>query len=224
MRQYQPEFGVIWTYRAALFEGLRTTVLVSVLASALGTLGAIVLVSCRSSRRAWLRVPSQLYIETFLALPLLVLLIWVYYCLPLINPVLSLGAFSAAVVAISMNAAAFIEETLRVGIESIPRGYGDAAHLLGLSRWQFRVGILMPLAVRRVVPALLAQYVTTIKLSSMASIISVYELLHSAENLIAVTFRPLEVYTTVAIGYLLVILPLSFGVRLLERKIQVRPS
>lgn len=194
----------------------------SLISCVIGTILGLFLALGRRSKNSWFRIPSIVGTEILLALPLLVLLIWIYYCLPILNRSFALNAFSSGVVALSLNLSAFVGETLRAGLETIPRSYTDAAHVIGLSRWQSFRGIVLPLAVRRVLPPLLAQYITTIKLSSLASVIAVYEFLHSAENIIAMTYRPLEVYTAVAVGYLVVILPLSLGVRFLEKRIVVR--
>lgn len=222
MPSYEWNFDVIWTYRGALLSGLRYTIELSLLSCVIGTILGLFLAIGRRAKRAWLRIPCIVSTELLLALPLLVLLIWIYYCLPLVNRSLALDAFSSGVVALSLNLSAFVGETLRAGLDTIPRAYTDAAQVLGLSKWHAFRGIVLPLAIRRVTPPLLAQYITTIKLSSLASVIAVYEFLHSAENLIAVTFRPLEVYTAVAVGYLIVILPLSTVVRYLEKRIVVR--
>lgn len=212
----------IWQYKGTFLSGLLMTLELTALASIFGSILGIPLAIGRLSNKRYLRYISIAYIEIFLALPLLVLLIWVYFALPILIKPLVLSGFWAAVIAMSLNLAPFVAETVRAGIESIPKGQFEAAIAVGMSTKQAFLRIIFPQAIRRVVPPLLTQYITTLKLSSLASVIAVYELVYSASNLISTTFRPMEVYTTVAIVYLMIILPLSFAVRFFEKRYILR--
>ena len=111
---------------------------------------------------------------------------------------------------------AFVAETIRGGIEAMPSGYLESARALGMSHWQSMKRIIIPHTLRDTMPSLMNLYITLLKLSSLLSVIAVPELLHSANNIISQTYRPLEIYTSIAVIYLLVIIPLSLLSRRLE--------
>jgi polar amino acid transport system permease protein len=216
------DWYIIWHYRGALLAGLLLTSKLTILSIAFGSILGVLLATARSSHITVLRAMAIIYIELFLALPLLVLLVWLYYALPAIGRSLAFNAFTTAVIGLSMNLAPFVAETVRSGIESLPRTYVDSARVLGMSRWQQLKRIVLPLAIRRSLPPLLANYIGTIKLSSLASVLAVPELLHTGQNIISVEFRPFEAYTGVAVCYLVIILPVTFVYRRLETKYRVR--
>ena len=211
---YDWDFSIIWQYRLVFWQGAIWTVLVTAGSIFCGTLLGILLSVLRLARPWWLRVPAFLIIELLLALPVLVLLIWIYYCGPLIG--LRLSGFWTAVLALSLSLSAFVEEVIRGGLASVPPGSVEAGRVLGLSRFQTLRWIVLPQALRVMTPPLLGQYISCLKLSSLASVIAVYELLHSAQNLITTTYRPLEIYTAVAGAYVVLILPLSLVTRRIE--------
>ncbi len=157
------------------------------------------------------------YIEVFFAIPVLVLLVWIYYCLPLLLPVKP-TAFQTAWACLTLSLSAFVAEIVRAGVSSVPQGEVEAARVLGLTPWQtFRL-IILPQAFRRMLPALLGQYITAIKLSSLASIISVTEIVYQTQLAIATTYRPLELYTAAALAYMTIILPLSLLMKRFESR------
>jgi len=212
---YSWDFRVILLYKAAFLAGTILTVKLTASSILLGTVGGVLLALGRLSPRLVFRWPSIAIIETFRALPLLVLLVWLYYCTPILFNVRP-GAFLSAAIGMSINLAAFAAETFRAGIEAIPKGYVEAARALGMSQNQTMWRIILPQVTRQMLPPLLGLYITMLKLSSLASVIAVTELLHSANNVITKTFRPLEVYSTVAVIYILIVLPATFLSQRLE--------
>jgi polar amino acid transport system permease protein len=125
---------------------------------------------------------------------------------------------TAAVVGIGLHEAAYIAEIFRAGIESIDRGQSDAAKSLGMSYGQAMRRIILPQAMRRMVPPFINEFATLMKLTTLGSVLAVNELLHEAENLINNTYRPLEVYTTVALVFGLLIYPFILLSQQLERR------
>ena len=195
-------------------DGALLTLLITLWSIILGTGGGFLLTLGRTSKMWWLAVPSAVIIEVLLALPVLVLMIGIYYCGPVIG--LKLSGMATAVLALALSLSAFVEEIFRAALSAIPRGQVEAARALGMSQVQASIKIVIPQALRIITPPLLGQYIGCLKLSSLASVIAVYELMHSAENLITSTYRPLEVYTALAVMYLILILPLSLITRRFE--------
>ncbi len=212
---YDWDFRLVWHYRWVFLQGGWITLELSFLAIVLGTAIGTLLGLGRASRFLWMRLPISLYVELFLAFPVLVLLIWIYYCGPILFNV-HLSSFWTAVVALTLSLSAFVAEIVRSGLKAVPKGQIEAARALGMTQIQALIYIEVPQALRVVMPPLLGMYISTLKLSSLASVIAVYELLHSAQNLITTTFRPLEVYTVVAAVYLIMLLPLILITRRIE--------
>ncbi len=200
-----------------MLKGLKMTFVVT-LASLVGTQLVGLLV-------AWLRLVrsplangiAALYLEIFRNIPLFVLIFAVYYVLPILLG-LSLSAFSALVLAIVLNESAFTCEIFRAGITSIPRGHIEAAQSLGMSRWQTLQRIILPQAVRRMLPPLANNGILIVKDSALGAAIAVEDLTRQATFLDTLTYRPFEVYTFLAVEYLLLLLLLSQCVKWVEQK------
>jgi His/Glu/Gln/Arg/opine family amino acid ABC transporter permease subunit len=161
---------------------------------------------------------ARAYVEIFRAVPTLVMLLWVYYGLPVVIGI-SLDAFSAAVIALALCESAFQAEIFRGGIQSIERGQREAADALGLS-WADKMRfVILPQAIRRMLPPLGNQLVYTLKMSALASVIGVTELVRRANELVVNIYRPLEIYTVLFLEYLLLVLIVSWAVRRLERRL-----
>lgn len=214
---YTWRFGVLLPYMGALGRGLLATLLISGASILVGSaLGVILAVARRSAPRP-LAVLTTGFTELFLAMPVLVLLVWSYYCLPLIAPV-RLSAMMTTILVFTLSLSAFISEIVRAGIEAVPVGQIQAGLSLRLNRIGVYRFIVLPQALRAMLPALLTQYLTTLKLSTLASVIAVHELLHTAGSIVAHTYRPLEVYSAVAVVFIAVILPINILTRRLERR------
>lgn len=197
--------------------GLGVTAAITVASCVLGTIGGILVAVAAVGRFRMLRFAARAYTELLLAVPVLVLMIWLYYCVPLLVPFFRLSNVTVAISALSLSLSAFVGEIIRAGIAAVPSTQTDVAAVLGLTRLQIMRLVVLPQAVRIMVPPLMGQIITCWKLSALASVIGVYEVLHSAQNLISTTFRPLEVYTAVAVLYAATILPVS----MLSRRYEV---
>ena len=184
-------------------------------------LGVTLALSALSNSRA-LRMVSRTYVEVFRSIPLLVLLLWVYYGLPMVTG-LQFGAFAAGVISLALSDAAFESEIFRAGIQSVAKGQSEAAQTLGLSRRDAFRFVIFPQAIRTILPALGNQFVYVLKMSSLVSVIGLQELTRRANELNVTEYRPLEIYTALVVEYLLLILLTTWGVRRLEKRMSSAP-
>jgi polar amino acid transport system permease protein len=200
-----------------MLSGLKMTFLVT-LASLAGTqIVGFLVALMRLTKNRLLTGAAAVYLEIFRNVPLFVLIFAVYYVVPMLMG-LSLSAFQAVVLAIVLNESAFVCEIYRAGIESISRGHIEAAHSLGMSRWQTMRRIVMPQAVRRMLPALANNTIVLVKDSSLGAALAVEDLTRQGLFLDTLTYRPFEVWTFVALEYLLLLLLLSQCVKWVEQK------
>jgi polar amino acid transport system permease protein len=201
-----------------LLGGVWLTLILSSIAIFFSVLiGLLVALPGLSSNR-YLRGFNRLYVETFRSIPLLVMILWVYYGLPVVLGI-SLNPFMAGIVALALCDSAFEAEIFRAGIQSIERGQIEAADSMGLNYVQKMWLIVLPQAIRRILPPLGNQFVYMLKMSSLVSIIGLQELTRRANELTVTVYRPLEIYTILVLEYLVLILIVSHLVRRLERRL-----
>jgi len=202
-----------------LLAGLGATIALSLCAIVLSvTIGLLVALPGLSSYRL-ARGLSRAYVELFRAIPILVMLLWVYYGLPVVLG-LSLNAFVAGMLALALCDSAFEAEIFRAGVQSIERGQIEAADSLGLTYFDKMRYIILPQAIRRVLPPLGNQFVYMLKMSSLVSVIGLTELTRRANELVVSQYRPLEIYTFLVLEYLALILIASQLVRRMERRMR----
>ena len=185
------------------------------LAMVLGFL--IALPGIASNRTA--RAINVTYVELVRAVPLLVLILWVYYGLPQVAG-MSISIFLASVLALGISDSAFQAEIFRAGIQSIQRGQIEAADALGLKYSQKMRLIVLPQAIKVILPPLGNQFVYMLKMSSLVSVIGMTELTRRADELVVSQYRPLEIYTFLVLEYFLLIIIVSSLVRWAEQKLQ----
>lgn len=174
-------------------------------------------------RAAKVPVISQLvyvYVDFFRTTPILVQLIWMFYVLPVLLGI-NLSAFVAGTLTIGLNSGAFLSEIFRGGVVSVGQGQRDAAQILGLSKLQAMLYVILPQALRRVLPALVNVFISVIKDSSLVSIIAVADITYRAESAVALTYRPFEFYTALAVLYFVLTYPFSFLSSAIERRFHV---
>ena len=201
-----------------LLGGLGLTIMLSLGAIAVAVVVGVLVAVAGLSKSRLLRAFNRVYVECFRAVPMLVLLLWVYYGLPVLTG-LQFEAFAAGLITLAISDSAFEAEVFRAGIQSVPRGQTEAAETLGLSRWMIFRYIVFPQAVRHILPALGNQFVYVLKMSSLVSVIGLQELTRRANELNVTEYRPLEIYTGLVVEYLALIMIVSWGVRVLERKL-----
>lgn len=201
-----------------LLDGMVWTVALSASAIAISTVLGLLVALPGLSERPRLAALNRIYVELVRSVPVLVMILWVYYGLPIVTG-LQVGVFAAGVIALALSDSAFEAEIFRAGIQSIERGQHEAAEALGLTGWQKYRLVILPQALRRILPALGNQFVYMLKMSSLVSVIGMQELTRRANELVVAEYRPLEIYTVLMLEYLILILLVSAGVRRLERRL-----
>ena len=202
-----------------LVSGLSYTVLLSVTAISISVVVGLLIALPGLAANRYLRGLNRVYVEGMRAIPILVLILWVYYGLPQVAG-FTLTAFWAGVIALAVSDSAFEAEIFRAGIQSIDKGQFEAAHSISLNYTDTMRFVILPQAIRRILPALGNQLVYMLKMSSLVSIIGMQELTRKANELVVTEYRPLEIYTVLLLEYLVLILIVSAGVRWLERRMQ----
>ena len=215
---YQWGFGFLLRYTHLFVVGIGVTLAYTVGTVLLGLAIGLLLGLARLSRSPWVNAPLVALIEVFRCTPLLVQIIWFYYALPVILDV-QIPAAVAAVLVLSLYTGAFYAEIFRGGIVSIEAGQWDAARALGLRRWGVMRLVVLPQAVRRMVPPFMNQSIIQLKNTSLVSTIAVPDLLYQGTLITADTYRPLEVYTVVAVIYFCLLFPATRLVQWYEGRI-----
>ena len=203
-----------------LISGLWITISISLISIFISLFVGFLIAIPGFSKNKFLKIINRIYIEFFRAIPLLVLLLWVYYGLPIVFG-LTIGAFVAGIISLSLSDSAFEAEIFRAGIQSISKGQKDAAKSIGLNRFQEMMLIILPQAIRIILPAIGNQFVYVLKMSSLVSIIGLADLTRKANELVVTVYRPLEIYTFLVLEYLLLILIISYLIRKLENKLKI---
>lgn len=200
-----------------LAVGMLATLKVCLAAIAIGTVLGFVLGFGALSRFLVVRLVVLAYVDFVRGTPLLVQIFLVYFALPVIG--INFNEYWAGVVALSLNAGGFISEIVRAGMQSIDRGQTEAAQSIGMRHRQIILHILFPQAWRRLVPPLTNELISLIKGSALLSAISVYELTHAGQEIIATYFSPFEIFMLIALYYYVLISALAWLSRYLERRL-----
>ncbi|MEP1522785.1 amino acid ABC transporter permease [Ascidiaceihabitans sp.] len=205
-----------------LLNGFGATILLSVTAAVLSMVIGLMVALPGMSDNRWIRLPSRIYIEFVRAIPLLPMLFWVFYGLPVVLKSMgisvSIDAFWGAIITLAISDSAFTAEIYRSGIQSISKGQTEAAKTVGLNYRQTMRYVILPQAIKRILPPLANQFIYIVKMSAFASVIGMQELTRRANELVVTEYRPLEIYTLLILEYLVLVLIISFFVRWLERK------
>ncbi|CCV61018.1 glutamine ABC transporter permease GlnP [Yersinia enterocolitica] len=216
----QFEWSAIWPAIPILLEGAKLTLWFSVL----GLLGGLIIGVIAGFARAyggWLsRNIALVFIELIRGTPIVVQVMFIYFALPMMMPV-RIDPFTAAVVTIMINSGAYIAEITRGAVLSIHNGFREAGLALGLSKRDTLRYVIAPLALRRMLPPLGNQWIVSIKDTSLFIVIGVAELTRQGQEIIAGNFRAMEIWSAVAVIYLIITLALSFVLRRLERKLKI---
>lgn len=169
------------------------------------------------SPRAWLRAPINFYVQFFRCTPLLVQIVWFYYALPILTGV-NIPATIAAGLGLTLYMGAFCSEIFRGGVISIDKGQWNAARALGMSYLQMMRYIILPQAARRMVPPFVNQSVLQLKNTSLLYVVAVPDIMYTGYEVTARTYRPLEVYTFVALIYFAILYPATLFAKRLESR------
>ena len=215
---YHWDFGFLLRYTALFERGVAVTLAYTVGTVLLGLLIGLLLGLGRLSRSRLVNAPLVAIIELFRCTPLLVQIVWCYYALPVVLSI-QIPATVAATLVLSFYTGAFYAEIFRGGILSIEPGQWDAARALGLRAWPMMRTVILPQAVRRMVPPFMNQSITQLKNTSLVSTIAVPDLLYQGTLITADTYRPLEVYTAVAVIYFALLFPATRLVQWYEKRL-----
>tara|TARA_A200000113_G_scaffold211639_1_gene212478 strand:+ start:59 stop:799 length:741 start_codon:yes stop_codon:yes gene_type:complete len=208
-----------WINLKFLMSGYYFTLLLSFTSILISIAVGLLIALPGLSKNPWLRNFNRVYVEIVRSVPILVLILWVYYGLPPMTG-LEINVFWAGVIALALSDSAFQAEIFRAGIQSIDRGQYEASHSISLNYKDTMRFVILPQAIRRILPALGNQLVYMLKMSSLVSVIGMQELTRKANELVVTEYRPLEIYTILVLEYLVLILVVSAGVRWLERRLK----
>jgi glutamine transport system permease protein len=212
------DFSIVYAYRSLYLNGALLTIQITAISLVLGMIFGMFLGLARLSSWGWLKWPALAYIDLFRGTPLLVQIMIIHFAL---IPSLfgsSQGVWISGIAALTLNAAAYIAEIFRAGIQSLDPGQMEAARSLGMKYRQAMRYIILPQALKRMLPALGNEFITLLKDSSLLLVISFHELMYAGKTVLGATSRAWEAYLPVAIIYLMMTLVLSKWVRYLEKR------
>jgi His/Glu/Gln/Arg/opine family amino acid ABC transporter permease subunit len=202
-----------------LLSGMSITIYISVISIIISMILGFVVAIPSLAKNRYLTYINIGYVEIVRAVPLLVLILWIYYGLPIMTG-LSFSPFVSGIIALAISESAFQAEIFRAGINSIKKAQWEAGSSLGLTFYKRLRLVILPQAIKNILPALGNQFVYVLKMSSLVSIIGIADLTRKANELVVSTYRPLEIYTFLILEYLILILIVSFFVRKLEKKLK----
>ena len=202
-----------------LLSGMGVTIYISVISIIISMLLGFIVAIPSLAKNKFLTYINIGYVEIVRAIPLLVLILWIYYGLPIMTG-LSFSPFVSGIIALAISESAFQAEIFRAGINSIKKSQWEAGSSLGLTFYKRLRLVILPQAIKNILPALGNQFVYVLKMSSLVSIIGIADLTRKANELVVSTYRPLEIYTFLILEYLILILIVSFFVRKLEKKLE----
>jgi len=209
--------GALLGSSGLLWSGLLLTVYLSAITIVTSTVLGAVVGFVRASRVPGLSAILRIYVELFRGTPLLVQLLFIYFGAAYIG----MGwvtTFIGAVVGLTLYEGAICSEIFRAGVEAVPPAQHEAAHILGISKWDSAVRIIMPQALRVTMPALIGQEISLVKDTSLAAVIGFAELVNQSQAVIGNINQPMLVLTVVGALYFIICYPMSVGARRLERK------
>jgi len=212
---YDWDFATLWKYRTLLVSGLGYTVLFTVMCVVLGLAVGLVTGLGRLTGIPFITGPMRAYVEVFRCTPVLVQLVWFYYALPVLIHV-EMSAVTAATVCLSLYGGAFYSEIIRGGIIATDAGQTEAGKALGMTHPQVLRRVILPQAFKKMVPPLMNQSILQLKNTSLLSVLAVPDLLYQGQVIAHDTYRPLEVYTFIAIAYFAVLLPVTLWAKKME--------
>ncbi|NIY79853.1 MAG: amino acid ABC transporter permease [Rhodobacteraceae bacterium] len=213
---YVPDFTIVTDNWIVLLRGLWVTIQIWLPSIIMGLCFGFAIAQARLSERKWLSRSTLVYVELFRDTPVLIQLIWFYYAFPILIG-MQLSPFAAAMLGLTLNTSAYASEIFRGGIKSIHRGQMEGAKAIGMTHAQAMRRVILPQVIKRMLPALTNRTIEVAKMSSLASVISVHELMYQGRLLSSTYYRPFEILTAVAFIYFILIYPGTFLAGRLEK-------
>jgi His/Glu/Gln/Arg/opine family amino acid ABC transporter permease subunit len=195
-------FSAVWTYRDPLIRGFGVTLMLTAISTMLGIAAGTILAAISQAKLRPLRWCVAIYVELWRNTPLLVQAIWIHFALPLLTHI-NTTALQSGLIALSLNVTAYFTEIIRAGIEGVDKGQWEAAHALGLPRWPTWRFVVLPQAIRIVVPPLANLVISLFKATAILSVLSINDLMRITVSISNYTFKPIELLSSAAIVYFL---------------------
>lgn len=214
---YEWDFGFLWQYQRLLWVGVGYTIGFTIATALAGFLLGCTVALARMARARWLALPLVALVEVFRCTPVLVQLVWCYYALPVLTGI-ELSPAAAAFITLTLYGSAFYGEIVRGGIASIEPGQWDAARALGMRWLTLMRRVILPQAIRRMVPPLVSQTILQLKNTALLSVLAVPDLLYQGQLITSASYRPLETYTAIAAVYFLILFPATRLAQRLEAR------
>jgi polar amino acid transport system permease protein len=211
-------FAVITDHWRFLASGVGVTLLLALCSGLTSIACGFAIALARLYGPRWLRPPVVFYIDSMRSIPVLVVLVWTFFALPIVAGI-TMPPFFAALLGLTVHLAAYAAEILRAGIESVRPGQTRAARALGMSQAQILRRIVLPQAVVRMLPAFGSLLSVTIKDTAIASVIAVTEFMRQSETVAGQSFQPIEVYTFAMLVYFVILYPVTRGVEGIYRRV-----
>jgi len=218
---YQWDFASVWANKALLITGLQNTLTLGFTCLFLGLFFGMFVGMARYSKDPVLKWPATAFVEVFRNTPVLVQTMWFYFAFPIISP-FEINAFTAAALGLTLNTTAFASEIYRAGIQSIGKGQWEASKALGMNYSQQMLRIIMPQAIKRMIPAFMNRSIELMKMTSLASVIAYGELMYQAKIVSTSVFNPIEMYTSVALIFFVLIFSFSLIVQFFEYRLKLK--
>ncbi len=213
------DFATILQNWPVLWVGIKGTIFIFVITVILGLGGGLIVGVARYAKSPFISYPARAFVEIFRNTPVLVQIIWFFYAFPILTGI-ETDPFLAAVLGISLNTMAFSAEIYRAGIQSIDKGQWEAGKAIGMTYNQTLRRIILPVAIKRVLPALTNRGIEVFKMSTLASVVGYVETLNQAKLIADLNFNPIESYTAVAIIFFVVLYPVVQATYVLERRLR----
>jgi polar amino acid transport system permease protein len=206
--------AMFWEYRVILWHGLLINILVFLLSSGLGLLVGLLACTARLSHRRPLRASAAAYIEIIRSAPELVLLFWIHSVVPVLlseclGTRLTFSPILSATLALGLVSSGYFAETFRAGIQAVPVGHVEAAHALGMSHPTILRRIVLPQAIRLMLPELMSQNIGLLKTTTLVSVITVPDIMYQVDLIVQQEMQPLPLYTGTAVAFFILILTLT---------------
>ncbi len=215
--EYQFNFHFLSGNFDALWDGLKITLELSLMANVLGLILGFILCMMAISPLAIIRWPTKLFIEFFRCTPVLLQIVWFYYCVPMMFN-LFIDPIYMGFLALGLNLAAFNAEAYRAGVQAVPREHHDAGIALGLNSLQQTFYVVLPQAVRSALPVLMTNGISILQQTALVAIVAISDLMYVGKNIATESYRPLETYSLIALIYFALSLPISQLVSWIERR------
>jgi len=214
---YQFDFNFLSGNFGLLWDGLKVTLQLALVSNVIGLVLGFGLCLLTLSRWFFLRWPAQLFIEFFRCTPVLLQIVWFFYCVPMLFDVF-IDPITMGVLALGLNLTAFNAEAYRAGVQAVPHEHLDACVALGLRPWQRTLYVILPQALRSAVPVLMTNGISILQQSALVAIVAVGDLMYVGKSIATEAYRPLETYSLIALIYFALSLPIAQFVQWLERR------